>query len=159
MLLDEEDKVLFVADLVFAGRIPYVADADVAAWIKALDRVLELEPRVIVTGHGAHSTRAVADLVQTRDYLVYLHERISEAFEQGLDFDSAYRQIDWSRFAALPAFEAANRRNAYQAEAERLMLAELRLGQAVDHSVPAPIDRAIRRDHSICGAEPCSDCR
>lgn len=30
---------------------------------------------------------------------------------------------------------------------------------AVNRSIPAPIDRAIRRDHSLCGAEPCSDCR
>lgn len=33
------------------------------------------------------------------------------------------------------------------------------LARAVDHSVPPPVDRAIRRDHSLCGAEPCSDCR
>ena len=131
MLLVEEDKVLFVADLVFAGRIPYVADADVTAWIAALDRVLALEPRVVVTGHGMHSTRAVADLAQTRDYLVYLHDRISEAFEDGLDFDSAYRRIDWSRFAALPAFDAANRRNAYQAylNVERDALAQAKKEQ------------------------------
>ncbi|MDQ6627245.1 MAG: MBL fold metallo-hydrolase [Pseudomonadota bacterium] len=115
MMLVEEDKVLFVGDLVFSGRIPFVADADVSAWIKALDRVLELKPRIIVGGHGTYSTHAIADLAQTRDYLVYLRSQISAAFEQGLDFDSAYRQIDWSRFAALPAFEAANRRNAYQA--------------------------------------------
>jgi len=30
---------------------------------------------------------------------------------------------------------------------------------AVDHAIPAAIDRAIDRDHSLCGAEPCSDCR
>ena len=115
MMLVEEDKVLFVGDLVFSGRIPFVADADVSAWIQALDRVLALKPQTIVGGHGPHSTDAIADLAQTRDYLVYLRAQISSAFERGLDFDSAYLQIDWSRFAALPAFEAANRRNAYQA--------------------------------------------
>ena len=99
----------------FAGRLPFVADADVNSWIKALDRVLELKPEIIVGGHGPHSTDAVADLVQTRDYLVYLRSEISAAFEQGLDFYSAYARIDWSRFRKLPAFEAANRRNAYQA--------------------------------------------
>jgi len=31
--------------------------------------------------------------------------------------------------------------------------------KAVDHSIRPAIDRAIERDHSICGAEPCSDCR
>lgn len=31
--------------------------------------------------------------------------------------------------------------------------------RAVDHSVRPAVDRAIERDHSLCGAEPCSDCR
>ena len=30
-----------------------------------------------------------------------------------MDFDEAYAKADWSRFSRLPAFEAANRRNAY----------------------------------------------
>jgi hypothetical protein len=28
----------------FTGRIPFVADADVSAWIKAIDRVIALRP-------------------------------------------------------------------------------------------------------------------
>lgn len=114
MMMVEEDGVLFVGDLMFTGRIPFVADADVSSWIKAIDRVLTFKPRIVVGGHGPESTNAVADLALTRDYLVYLREQMSVAFEDGLDFDSAYRRIDWSRFAALPAFDAANRRNAYQ---------------------------------------------
>ena len=30
-----------------------------------------------------------------------------------IDFETAYARTDWSRFAHLPAFEAANRRNAW----------------------------------------------
>lgn len=115
MMLVEEDGVLFVGDLMFTGRIPFVADADVTAWIKAIDRVLALRPRIVVGGHGPASIHAVADLALTRDYLEYLRAQIGAAFEDGLDFDAAYRRIDWSRFSGLPAFEAANRRNAYQA--------------------------------------------
>lgn len=33
------------------------------------------------------------------------------------------------------------------------------LAKAVDRSIPPAIDRAVRRDHSLCGTEPCSDCR
>ena len=115
MMMVEEDGVLFVGDLMFTGRIPFVADADVSAWIKAIDRVLEFKPRIVVGGHGPESKNAVADLALTRDYLAYLRDQISTAFDDGLDFDSAYRRIDWSRFSQLPAFDAANRRNAYQA--------------------------------------------
>jgi len=114
MMLVEEDGVLFVGDLMFTGRIPFVADADVTSWIKAIDRVLAFKPRVVVGGHGPESTNAVADLALTRDYLVYLRQQMSAAFDEGLDFDAAYRRIDWSPFSDLPAFAAANRRNAYQ---------------------------------------------
>lgn len=31
--------------------------------------------------------------------------------------------------------------------------------RSIDSAVPPAIDRAVRRDHSLCGAEPCSDCR
>jgi glyoxylase-like metal-dependent hydrolase (beta-lactamase superfamily II) len=114
MLFVEEDGVLFVGDLMFTGRIPFVADADVSAWIQAIDRVLALKPRFVVGGHGPASDNAAADLQMTRDYLVYLREQIAAAFEEGLDFEAAYQRIDWSRYAALPAFSVANRRNAYQ---------------------------------------------
>ena len=33
------------------------------------------------------------------------------------------------------------------------------LQRQVDSSIPPAIDRALRRDHSLCGVEPCSDCR
>lgn len=33
------------------------------------------------------------------------------------------------------------------------------LAKAVDHAIPPAIDRAVRRDHSLCGVKPCSDCR
>ena len=114
MLWVEEDRLLFAADLVFTGRVPFVADADDASWVRALDRVLALRPSVVVTGHGPHSTDPARDLTLTRDYLVFLRTQMTRAFDDGTDFDTAYGQVDWSRFAALPAFEAANRRNAYQ---------------------------------------------
>ena len=39
------------------------------------------------------------------------------------------------------------------------VLPKAHLAAAVDHSVQPAIDRAVRRDHSLCGSEPCSDCR
>ncbi len=115
MLMVEEDKVLFAGDLVFAGRVPFAADGDVGPWIRSLGRVLQLDPRIVVTGHGRYSTDAVGDLTQTHDYLAYLYQRMKAALDDNLDFETAYARTDWSRFAALPAFDAANRRNAYQA--------------------------------------------
>jgi len=112
-LLVEDEGVLFVGDLMFAGRLPFVGEADSRAWIDAIDGVVRLTPKVLIGGHGDVSRNAAADLRMTRDYLVYLRETMGRAADELVDFDEAYAKTDWSRFSALPAFEAANRRNAY----------------------------------------------
>jgi glyoxylase-like metal-dependent hydrolase (beta-lactamase superfamily II) len=112
-MLVEEEGVLFVGDLMFAGRLPFVGDADSKAWISAIDRIVRFKPKLMIGGHGDISRDAAADLRLTRDYLVYLREKMGRAAEDLEDFDAAYAKTDWSRFSHLPAFEAANRRNAY----------------------------------------------
>jgi glyoxylase-like metal-dependent hydrolase (beta-lactamase superfamily II) len=112
-LLVEGEGVLFVGDLMFAGRLPFVGDADSRGWIGAIDRVVRYRPVVMVGGHGDASRDATSDLRLTRDYLVHLRKTMGDAANELVDFEEAYREADWSRFAHLPAFEAANRRNAY----------------------------------------------
>jgi hypothetical protein len=67
----------------------------------------------MVGGHGGVSTNASADLQLTRDYLVYLRQKMGAAADELEDFEVAYKKTDWSRFSHLPAFNEANRRNAY----------------------------------------------
>jgi len=109
----EEEGVLFVGDVMFAGRLPFVGEADSKSWIAAIDRIVGLAPRILIGGHGEASRNAAADLRLTRDYLAYLRAKMGAAAEELEDFDAAYRRTDWSRFAHLPAFEAVNRRNAF----------------------------------------------
>jgi glyoxylase-like metal-dependent hydrolase (beta-lactamase superfamily II) len=109
----EEEGVLFVGDLMFAGRIPFVGEADSKGWIAAIDRLVRANPKVLVGGHGDVSRNAAADLEFTRGYLVYLREKMGQAADELEDFEVAYARTDWSRYARLPAFDAANRRNAY----------------------------------------------
>lgn len=108
-----EDKVLYSGDLVFKGRVPYVGDADSKAWLTSLDKLLEFHPAVMVPGHGEVSHEAAKDLIFTRDYLGYLRQQMGKAVENFVPFEEAYAQTDWSRYKHLPAFDAANRRNAY----------------------------------------------
>lgn len=109
----KEDGVSFVGDIIFAGRVPFVGDADSRAWIAAIDKILAGRPRVLVSGHGAVSTRAGDDLAMTRDYLLLLRRLMGAAVRDFVPFEEAYKAADWGRFAQLPAFEAANRINAY----------------------------------------------
>ena len=109
----EEDGVVFCGDILFAGRIPFVGSADSKRWLAAIDVLAGLRPKVLVTGHGPHSTNAGADLGLTRDYLLYLREQMGKAVDEMTPFEEAYARTDWRRFSKVPAFEAANRINAY----------------------------------------------
>ncbi len=113
MLLVEGDRVLYAGDLLFAGRLPFVGNADSKRWLAAIERLIPMEPRVVVPGHGAASRDVARDLVLTRDYLSFLRDAMGRAVADFEPFDEAYSRTDWSRFRALPAFESANRINAW----------------------------------------------
>ena len=105
--------VLFSGDLLFRGRIPFVGQADSGGWIRALDRLLALDAKLVVPGHGPLSSEPRVDMALTRDYLQTLRDRMGEAARNMEPFDEAYARTDWSRFSDLPLFQAANRMNAY----------------------------------------------
>ena len=108
-----EEKLLFAGDLVFRARVPFVGQADSRLWIKSLDRLLALEATTFVPGHGPVSTAARPDVQLTRDYLLHLRAVMGTAAKNMDPFDQAYAAADWSRYAHLPLFQAANRMNAY----------------------------------------------
>jgi glyoxylase-like metal-dependent hydrolase (beta-lactamase superfamily II) len=113
MLYVVEDRLLFAGDLLFAGRVPFVGNADSRGWLRALDKMIAVKPAVVVPGHGAVSRDVERDLVLTRDYLDFLREAMGRAVADLETFDDAYAKVDWSRFRGLPAFDQANRINAY----------------------------------------------
>ncbi|MHB1186480.1 MBL fold metallo-hydrolase [Thiobacillus sp.] len=112
-LMVKQDGVLFAGDLVFRGRVPFVGDADSGSWIAALDKLIALKPKVLVPGHGAHSRNPGADLVFTRDYLKFLRTHMGKAARDLVPFEEAYEKTDWSKYRNMPAFDEANRTNAY----------------------------------------------
>lgn len=108
-----EEGLLFSGDIMFTGRIPFVGEADSKQWLVTMDRLLALKPRIMVPGHGKVSTDPRSDLALTRDYLLYLRQTMGRAVEDFVPFEEAYRNADWTRFEKMPAFDAANRINAY----------------------------------------------
>jgi glyoxylase-like metal-dependent hydrolase (beta-lactamase superfamily II) len=113
LMLVVEDRVLVAGDLLFAGRIPFVGPADSRGWLAAMSKMIAVDPRVVIPGHGPASTDVARDLATTRDYLGYLREQMGRAVRDFVPFDDAYAKTDWSRFSGLPAFAEANRINAY----------------------------------------------
>ncbi len=110
----EPDQVLFSGDLIFEGRVPFLGDSDAIHWAETLKRMRTKGVAALVPGHGGVAEQPDQALGLTADYLDFLSEQMGNAVDDFVPFAEAYDGIDWSRFADLPAFEAANRRNAYQ---------------------------------------------
>jgi glyoxylase-like metal-dependent hydrolase (beta-lactamase superfamily II) len=116
MMMVEPDGVLFAGDIVQNSRIPFMNSDDVntSQWLKALDEVLELNPKFIIPGHGKPSAAAKEAIAFTRDYISYVRGAMTKAVESWTDFDTAYDHTDWTKYKTLPAFSNNNRGNAYR---------------------------------------------
>jgi cyclase len=90
-------RVLFAGDLIFAGRYPYIADADVPALIAALRRLPEFGAQTIVPGHGLLCGEPeIAALV---GYLEATWSRTADHLARGHDEDKAATDPDYPRYA------------------------------------------------------------
>jgi glyoxylase-like metal-dependent hydrolase (beta-lactamase superfamily II) len=59
--------IVFAADVMFVDVAPVMWAGPTAGWIAALDRILELDPAVVVPGHGPVSDQSEVNVL--RDYL------------------------------------------------------------------------------------------
>lgn len=116
LMMVEPAGVLFSGDIIQNDRVPYLASAEVDSgnWMKAIEKVRDLTPRILIPGHGKASENAIEALNFTYDYLAYVRDRMGTAVEEWVEFEDAYEQTDWSRYQNLPAFDASNKANAYR---------------------------------------------
>jgi cyclase len=91
------DGVVFTGDILFHGGHPIVWAGPVANWVAACDRILDLEPTVVVPGHGPLATPgAVADL---KAYFEFLTGEARIRFDGGMEPMEAARDIDLGPYA------------------------------------------------------------
>ncbi len=110
----EPDRVLFSGDIIFEGRVPYLGDANTRQWLQSLKQMETSRLTALIPGHGAAARDPNKAITMTRSYLEYMRKVMGGAARDFVSFAEAYAKADWSAFNKLPAFEAANRRNAYQ---------------------------------------------
>jgi glyoxylase-like metal-dependent hydrolase (beta-lactamase superfamily II) len=91
------DRILFSGDILFIGSHPIAWDGPVSNWIRACDRILELDVQTIVPGHGPLTDKA--GVRRVRDYWEYLVAEVRDRFEAGLSADEAARDIALDDFS------------------------------------------------------------
>jgi len=108
----EPDKVLLIGDLVFEGRIPFVAGSKPQRWLENLAAIKAKGIKTIIPGHGPASAQPEQAVQFTQGYIQYLNDTMGQAVEDLVPFDEVYNATDWTRYKKYPAFQV-NRRNAY----------------------------------------------
>ncbi|MCQ4044501.1 MBL fold metallo-hydrolase [Streptantibioticus rubrisoli] len=108
-----EHRVLFAGDILFSGCTPFVLMGSLDGSLRAMARLRELEPRVIVCGHGEVCGPEVIDANEA--YLRWVRETARAARAQGLTPLEAARRADLGEFAGLrdPERLVANLHRAY----------------------------------------------
>jgi glyoxylase-like metal-dependent hydrolase (beta-lactamase superfamily II) len=110
-----EDGIVFVGDLLFVGRFPWLGDGDIEGWISALGRVAGLAVRQVVPGHG--KPVGLKELGDFRDMLTALRDGVAEALKAGMSEDEAVERIrlaDYENLPRYPEWLPWNVRNAYR---------------------------------------------
>jgi glyoxylase-like metal-dependent hydrolase (beta-lactamase superfamily II) len=92
-----DERVLFTGDILFVEGTPIVWEGPVANWIAACDRILALDPAVIVPGHGPITDRR--GVVAVKAYLEHVSREARARYDAGLDAWSAARDIELGDFA------------------------------------------------------------
>ncbi len=91
-----EERVLFAGDVLFIGGHPILWEGPAANWIRALERILEMDPEVIVPGHGPITDRHGVE--RLRDYFVALQAQVERRFEAGVGPVEAARDLELEGF-------------------------------------------------------------
>jgi glyoxylase-like metal-dependent hydrolase (beta-lactamase superfamily II) len=88
---------VFTGDILFARSTPVMWVGPVSSWQAAAERILALEPSVIVPGHGPLATpQMVRDL---QEYLGFVERESRRRFESGMDAVAAADDIDLGPYA------------------------------------------------------------
>jgi len=118
-----KEKILFVGDLAVnwtAGNNLSDVDADHANWVRVLDRLLKMDARIVVPGHGDLGT--METIRGQRGYLGDMLTRVEEGIRGGKSAEQVSQEVDLTKyqpFGAEPRRTAGQVRTMYRAMAAK----------------------------------------
>lgn len=80
----EKERICFVGDTIWTDQHPYMAQANSLEWLNALKLIRELDPAIIVPGHGDFLC-SVERLRHMETYIECLREEVARCLAEGKD--------------------------------------------------------------------------
>jgi cyclase len=93
-----EAHAVFTGDILFIDGTPIMWEGPVANWIDACEKIVALEPQIIVPGHGPLTD--TEGVLKVRDYLIYVRDEARKRFDAGLSAREAALDIKLSDYSA-----------------------------------------------------------
>ncbi|PON12349.1 MBL fold metallo-hydrolase [Candidatus Entotheonella serta] len=93
-----QDRVIFTGDILFINGHPIVWAGPVDNWIKACDRIIDMDVDVIVPGHGPITDKQ--GVAQVKGYLTYISAEARQHYDAGLSAMEAAKAIALDAYAS-----------------------------------------------------------
>lgn len=114
LMWQKEDRILWVSDLAFNGRVTYIGDGhlhDIDAMQDWMTKNF-INVALMVPGHGAPQTAPFPMVAETRRYVDTLTGKIRDSIKRGLSLEDAVRQSGIKEFESWPLYELNHWNNA-----------------------------------------------
>lgn len=93
-----DDRVVFTGDILFIGGHPIMWAGPMSNWLRACDRILEMDVETIVPGHGPITDKK--GVAEVKGYLEYIYDEARKRYEAGMPAFEAAKDIPLDRYAS-----------------------------------------------------------
>lgn len=100
-------KILCTGDACTNGPYNYTGHADTASWIRVLERMQQLDVKLVCPGHGPLAGKEVID--KQRRYFVELRQQVQKGLDAGQDVEDIIKSIDMPWHKEWTGIEARER--------------------------------------------------
>src|SRR5579875_3085972 len=91
------DRVVFTGDILFIGGHPIIWAGPTANWLRACNRIPEMDVETIVPGHGPITDKK--GVQELKSYFEYIYAEARKRYENGMPVLEAARDIPLDRYA------------------------------------------------------------
>jgi cyclase len=92
-----KERVVFAGDALFRNCTPMGWTGSYSKWFDCLDLIAQLEPEVVVPGHGP--TCGLDGVKEMKTYLQYVRDESKKCFDEGLDSLDAAKKIEFGPYS------------------------------------------------------------
>jgi glyoxylase-like metal-dependent hydrolase (beta-lactamase superfamily II) len=112
-LWHEKDRVLITGDLGFRGRMmPLTSSTNIPSWIEIWDKMIDLNPNVVIPGHGEVGVMGDLELA-TIDYITFIYNNSVSVLDDDGELSDVL-EIKDDEFKRLTLYDALRYQNLYR---------------------------------------------